>query len=308
MISPAAAETIPGISILVDDLVRVRGLLSGISGARTRRLGSVHSGAREVRLRGRGMEYEESRAYVSGDDFRTMDWRVMARTGEAHTKVFAEEKERRFLLAVDLSASMYFGTRNGFKSWAAAQVAAHAGWLATFAGERVGGLIVTPSQHSEIRPGKTRSGLLRVFHHLARTGMFEPLKPPFASRLGFLLSELKRVAKPGTNIALISDFMGIDEQALQTLSAITRHNQVSCYWIHDDCELEDWPAGRYPLLTEQGGIELDLAAGDTRAWLRQQQREHRERVEGLCTSFNLPLLPISCNRDVTPQILRGLGL
>jgi len=304
----AAADNIQGINIVVDDLVRVRGLLSGISGSRIRRLSSLHSGAREVRLRGRGMEYEESRAYVYGDDFRTMDWRVMARTGDAHTKVFAEEKERRCLLAVDLSASMYFGTRYGFKSWAAAQVAAHAGWLASFAGERIGGLIVTPAQHSEIRPDKTRSGLLGVFHHLSRAGISPPLEPPFTSRLNFLLSELNRVAKPGTNIVLISDFLSIDEQSLQTLSAITRHNQVSCYWIHDDCELEDWPAGHYPVLTEQGNIGLDMAVSDTRDWLRQRQKDHRQRIESLCTRFNLPLLPISCNRDITPQILQGLGL
>jgi hypothetical protein len=126
----AAADIVPGISIVVDDLVRVRGLLSEISASRIRRLASLHSGAREVRLHGRGMDYEESRAYVYGDDFRTMDWRVMARTGDPHTKVFAEEKERRSLLAIDLSPSMYFGTRYSFKSWAAAQVAAHAGWLA----------------------------------------------------------------------------------------------------------------------------------------------------------------------------------
>jgi len=304
----AAADNIPGISIVVDDLVRVRGLLSGISGSRIRRLSSFHSGAREVRLRGRGMDYEESRAYVYGDDFRTMDWRVMARTGDAHTKVFAEEKERRCLLAVDLSASMYFGTRYSFKSWAAARVAAHAGWLANFAGERVGGLIVTPGQHSEIRPDKTRSGLLGVFHHLSRAGMSQTTGPPFASRFNFLLGELNRVAKPGTNIALISDFLGIDAQALQTLSSISRHNQVSCYWIHDDCELEDWPAGHYPLLTEQGSIDLDMTAADTRDWLRQRQQQHRQRIESLCTSFNFPLFPISCNRDISPQFLQGLGL
>ena len=115
----------------------------------------------KVRLRGRGMEYEESRAYVHGDDVRTMDWRVMARTGEAHTKVFAEEKERRFLIAADLSASMYFGTRFSFKSWAAAHVAAHVGWLASFAGDRIGGLIVTPESHHEVRPGQDPIRLTR---------------------------------------------------------------------------------------------------------------------------------------------------
>jgi len=303
MTSPA--DNIPGISIEVDDLIRVRGRLNGISQARIRRRSSYHSGAREMRMRGRGMEYEESRAYVYGDDFRTIDWRVMARTGDAHTKIFAEEKERRCLLAIDLSASMYFGTRYGFKSWAAAQVAAHAGWLASFAGERIGGLIVTPTQHREIRPDKTRSGLLGVFNHLSRAGMLAT-RPPFASRLNFLLRELDRVAKPGTNITLISDFLGVDEQALQTLSAITRHNQVSYYWIHDDCELNDWPSGNYPLLTEQGTIELDMAASDTRDWLRQRQRLHRQRIESLSTGYNCPLLPVSCNRDITPQFLQGL--
>ena len=102
------ADNVPGIDISVDDLVRVRGQLSGLALAASRRRTSYRSDAREVRVRGRGMEYEESRAYVYGDDVRTMDWRGMARTGEAHTKIFAEEKERRFLVAVDFSASMFF--------------------------------------------------------------------------------------------------------------------------------------------------------------------------------------------------------
>ena len=119
-----AADKIPGVSIEVEDLLRVRSHLSGLTLANIRRRASYRSGARDTRSRGRGMEYEESRAYVAGDDMRTMDWRVMARTGEAHTKVFAEEKERRFVLAVDFSASMYFGTRFAFKTRAAAMVAA----------------------------------------------------------------------------------------------------------------------------------------------------------------------------------------
>ena len=121
----ARGDRIHGINIDLEDLVQVRNHLSGITINAIRRRASYRSGAREARVRGRGMEYEESRAYVSGDDVRTMDWRVMARTGEAHTKVFAEEKERRFLLAIDLSTSMFFGTRYAFKSWAAAQTAAH---------------------------------------------------------------------------------------------------------------------------------------------------------------------------------------
>ena len=143
-----AASQVSGVSIEVEDLVAVRGHLSGLSLNNIRRRASYRSGVRDARIHGRGMEYEESRAYVSGDDVKSMDWRVMARTGEAYTKIFSEEKERRFLLAADLSASMFFGTRYGFKSWACAHTAAHVGWLARFAGRPIYGQARSPGCRS----------------------------------------------------------------------------------------------------------------------------------------------------------------
>ncbi len=304
----ADADKVSGISIEVEDLVSIRGQLSGLSLANRRRRASHRSGAREVRLRGRGMEYEESRAYVHGDDVRTMDWRVMARTGEAHTKVFAEEKERRFLMAVDLSASMYFGTRFSFKSWAAAQVAAHVGWLASFAGDRIGGLIVSPESHHEVRPGKTRSGLLGVFHHLAQASNIELPVDASRNRLNFLLREINRVVKPGSIIALISDFIGIDEQSLELLSAIVRHNDISAYWIHDDTEINAWPGGHYQVVADRQKIGFDLLGNSSDNWLTQWQSKHRDQIESLTSRLNIPLLAVSCNRDITAQIVNNLAL
>lgn len=299
----AGVNKIPGISIDVDDLIAVRNQLGSRSRSRLRRRNSSRSGAREIQRRGRGMEYDESRAYVYGDDVRTMDWRVMARTGEAHTKVFAEEKERCCLIAVDLSASMFFGTRFAFKSWAAAQVAAHLGWLASYAGERIGGLVASPEYHSEIRPGKDRSGLLGVFHHLARAGELRPPGPGAGKRLNYLLNELTRVARPGADIQLISDFLGSDRQTLYALSAICRHNQVQAYWIYDNSEVDDWLPGDYPILNQQDQVHLDLNDRQHRAWLHEQLQDHRQRVESLCACFNIPLLAVSCNREISPQIL-----
>ncbi len=301
----ATADQLPGIEIEVDDLVRVRGQLSGMTLAAIRRRASYRSGARDTRNRGRGMEYEESRAYVAGDDVRTMDWRVMARTGEAHTKVYAEEKERRFLLAVDLSASMYFGTRRAFKSWAAAHAAAHLGWLACFAGDRIGGLVVAPDSHHEVRPGKASRSLLAVFHHLADASR-ETLPPANReSRLNFLLRELSRVVKPGSIIALISDFIGLDDESLEILSTLARHNDINVFWIHDRLETGAWASGYYPLIVDgrRGGIEITAEA----AWLRECQCRHRERIENLCSSLNLPLAALSCNQDINRQLLRALG-
>jgi uncharacterized protein (DUF58 family) len=299
-------DRIPGITIDVDELIAVRARLDRLTLRQIRRHASTHSDARAMRLRGRGMEYEESRAYVFGDDVRTLDWRVMARTGEAHTKLFAEEKERASLIAVDLSASMFYGTRFAFKSWAAAQLAAHLGWLASFAGERIGGLVVSSAHHAEVRPGKTRSGLLGLFHHLALADQRRGPSVAGASRLNFLLGELRRVARPGTDIVLISDFLGIDRDTLQALAVLTRHNQLYHYWIHDDSEISEWPRGGYPILSKQGAAILDLDDSRQRAGLKQHQQQHRQHIESTCSAFGIPMLPISCNRDVTRQLLQGL--
>ena len=302
------ASHVPGINIEVDELVRIRSQLPGLRLLSSQRRASYRSGAREVRIRGRGMEYEESRAYVPGDDFRTMDWRVMARTGEAHSKVFAEEKERHFLIAVDFSASMFFGTRFSFKSWSAAQVAAHVGWLSSFAGDRIGGLIVSPGTHYEVRPGKTRSGLLSVFHYLAQASDIE-LPPDLSqNRLNFLLRELDRVVKPGSIIALVSDFIGLDDQSSEMLSTLVKHNDVSAYWIHDETEVNPWPEGHYQVLVGRHRVGFDLAGAAQDAWLSQWQQAHRQRIEALTTRFNIPLLPVSCNSPVSTQILQNLVL
>lgn len=301
-------DKIPGVDVDVDDLIAVRAQLAGIPLAAMRRRTSYRSGARDTRVRGRGMEYEESRAYMPGDDVRTMDWRVMARTGDAHTKIFAEEKERRFLLAVDLSPSMYFGTRLGFKSWAAAQTAAHVGWLASFSGDRIGGMVVAPGFHREIRPGKTRSGLLGVFHHLAAASRVSPAEAGGENRLNFLLRELHRVVKPGAIIALISDFIGLDDESMDRLSALVKHNDISAYWIHDETEIADWPRGHYQVVAGERRIGFDLAGGGRDRWLAGQLQRHRQRVDSLASRFHMPLAAISCNRETGPQILKHLNL
>jgi uncharacterized protein (DUF58 family) len=301
-----AAEKIPGIHVDVDELIGLRAHLAGLAQASRRRRASYRSGGRDTRLRGRGMEYEESRAYMPGDDFRTMDWRLMARTGEPYSKVFAEEKERRFLLAVDLSPSMYFGTRHSFKSWAAAQLAAHLGWLASFSGDRIGGLIACPDYHREVRPGRTRAGLLGVFHHLAEASRAGAGAGNGASRLDFLLRELYRVVKPGAIIALISDFIGLDEESMEILSAVSRHNEVGLFWIHDDTETEAWPGGHYQVMLESRRIDFTLAGDDRDRWLLERQQRHRQRIEELAATFELALIPISCNHDIGSQVLQSL--
>ena len=293
---------IPGISVSMEELIGVRSLISEQQLRRIQRRSSNHSGAREARIRGRGMEYEETRAYVSGDDVRTMDWRVMARTGEAHTKIFSEERERRFLLAVDLSPGMYFGTRYAFKSRAASLAAAHLGWLANLSGARTGGVIVTPSRQIEVKPDKTRSGLMAVFHHLENASQISLPPSDTASRLNILLKELKRVAPAGSIISLISDFLAINEVTVELISGICRHCDLNLFWVHDQTETEPWLDGYYPVLAGDSSFDIEVSSRHSENLPQKLQLHHKSKIDSLVTGLNRPIYSISANHEVSAQI------
>jgi uncharacterized protein (DUF58 family) len=299
----AHRQDIAGVSVRLEELLNVQSRLSGLSLRNFRNLSSLGSGARRVRVRGQGMEYEESRAYVVGDDIKIMDWRVMARTGEAHTKVFAEERERSFILAIDLSSSMFFGTHYSFKSWSAAQLAAHIGWLATFSGDRLGGLVVSMDSQYPVKPGKTRTGLMSLFHRLAESCNVELPVTQANSRLNLILGELQHSVKPGSIIVVISDFLGIDENTPGLLQPLAKHNDMIAFWVHDRTETELWRTGPYPIEIGEDKFILDTANTVAAEWLSQQQQAHRSQVENLTSRFNIGLRPISCNRDITSQLL-----
>ncbi len=299
-------EKIPGVTVEVEDLINIRSRLAGLSLKKIRHRTSRSSGLRETRVRGRGMEYEESRAYAPGDDVRTMDWRVMARTGEPHTKVFTEEKERSVMLVVDLSSSMFFGTRFGFKSYTAAQTAAHLGWLVVQAGDRLGGLIASATAHYEIRPKKSSSNLMQIFHHLEHECNTELPISQQPSRLNFMLAELRRVIKPGSIIVMISDLLGIDDQTPAMMSSLARNNDVMIFWVHDRTETHRWPQGRYEILAKDSQLSLDLRASSAVQWLTQEQLQHKSAIEQLTHQFKIWMCPISCNEAVTPQLLKYL--
>lgn len=109
--------------VALDELIALAALAHGTSLARSRRSTALRSGGNASRWRGRGVDFRESRIYQPGDEIRHMDWRVTARSGKPHTKLFEEEREQGLLLAMDLNPGMRFGTRVRFKSVQAARAA-----------------------------------------------------------------------------------------------------------------------------------------------------------------------------------------
>ena len=163
-------------------------------------------------FKGRGMEFDESRPYQPGDDIRSIDWRVTARSGKTHTKLYREERERPVLIWVDLRKPMFFASQGMFKSVLAAKAAALLAWSSTQHNDRLGGIIFSEEQHNELRPKRGKSATLHFLQQLAkhsawdknnRNAMTDSIIESQSAE--HALNRLRRVAKPGSLIFLISD-------------------------------------------------------------------------------------------------------
>lgn len=155
-----------GIALSIEELLQYQSKASLINLSANRNQSSKMSGNYLARSKGRGMEFDEVRHYQTGDDIRTIDWRVTARTGKTHTKLFREEIERPVLIATDLSSNMHFGSKLLFKSVQAAHVAALVAWHAKGRGDRLGGIVFNEHRHLECKPRSRKQGVLHYLHNL----------------------------------------------------------------------------------------------------------------------------------------------
>lgn len=236
------------------------------------------------RLRGRGMEFSEVRNYQAGDEIRHMEWRVTARTGRPHIKVFEEERERAVVIFGDFSPSMHFGTRLAFKSVVAARLAALIAWTAVKQGDRVGGLLYSSDTHSEFTPRSRETGILPMLASLCdytkQPGPQGNVAPSIV--MSDELLRLRRVVKPGSILVLISDFYQMNLECIKHLTRICAHNDVLAYHISDALELAPPKPAIYAITDGQQEILLDT--GNSRVWSDYQTWCEQQRAD-LQTQF-----------------------
>lgn len=275
---------------------------------------SSGNGPHQSPTRGRGMDFSEVRHYQSGDEIRHMEWRITARTGKPHIKLYEEERERPVVVLVDFNPSMYFGTRRAFKSYVAAQLASLIAWMANATGDRVGGLVFSSNQHHEITPKSRNAGVLPLLALLTQytsyySQRYQKDKP---QALYNTLLRLKRVAKPGSLLVLISDFYTMNEAALKQLNRFRNHHDILAFHICDTLELSAPPAGFYPITDGTEILNLDtsdsnLAAAYNKACnarvqhLKSQFNQAGVRYIQVETTTDLPLLV----RQIFPRRNRG---
>ena len=190
-----------------------------------------------AKIKGRGMEFAEVRHYQAGDDVRTIDWSVTARTGKAHTKLFHEEKERPVFILLDLSDSMIFGSQFVFKSVQACHLASLLSWQAKHRGDRLGGIVFNQQQVAELKPQGRSKGLMRFLHQSQQLCLKQPIKKSeHPQSLLLQLKRLSRLAQTGSQVHLISDFSQLDAPCQKLLTLINRHNQINAWQVSDPLE------------------------------------------------------------------------
>lgn len=233
-------------------------------------------------FRGRGMEFDESRVYQAGDDMRSIDWRVTARTGTMHTKLFHEERERPVLIYADLGAAMRFGTRVRFKSVLAAEIAAQLAWIGLDGGDRVGGFLKTPHGIKSHPMSRSTSQLLQFLKAISEATTCElPEEDAAELPLGAMIDRIRHVCRPGTLVFLISDFADFDERAEKALRRLSMHAHVTNIFVYDQLDAM-LPTGRQRISDGIDSIALSaLSKADLEGYARAFA-DRRERLERIC--------------------------
>lgn len=234
---------------------------------RTRHLvAESFAGAYHAVFKGQGMSFEEVRPYLPGDEVRSIDWNVTARTGEPHIKRFIEERELTVLLLVDLSGSLDFGSRGRFKQALAAELAAVLAFAATSNQDRVGLLAFSDRVERMIPPRRGRRHVLRIVRDLLA------IRPAGrGTDLVLALDTLRHLLHRRSVVFLISDFEGQARPALisRALRAAARRHDLIAVQLSDPLDRELPPAGLLWLEDAESGARRLLDTGDA-AWRAAQ--------------------------------------
>ncbi len=273
---------------------------------------SRKSDAIRSRMKGRGMEYDESRLYQPGDDMRHLDWRVTARTGKAHTKLFCEERERPVFLSVDCRAPMFFATRGRLKTVVAAEIAALLAWGATHEGDRVGGVVFSERSHGELKPKRGRASVLRLLHELVVCSAIDPSEAdrtavPEAESgtryAGRALSHLSQLVHPGSLVFFISDFRNIDSAGESLMRQLAVHNEVFFILVFDPVEKQLPPPGDYRISDGSRDLRFNTADAEFARAYEALFLKRMARWQGVALKTNSGFLRC-CTSEVPFDVLK----
>lgn len=264
----------------------------------------VRAGTHLSKLRGRGMDFAEVRNYQPGDEVRHMEWRVTARTGKPHVKIYQEERERPVIVLADFNPTMIFGTRVAFKSVIAARLAALLAWTAVKQGDRIGGLLFSANEHTEFTPRGRDSGVLPLLASLSHyTDQSESQRIEKPRALSDALTRLRRVVRPGSIVVLISDFYTMDAESEKQLLRLRASNDVLAYHIYDPIEQTPPKPHQYAITNGQLELILDTGFASVRNAYQEYFTQKDERLKASFKRLQIQYVGVSAEMNLA-QLVR----
>lgn len=294
----------------LDSLIALQFKTGGFTLRHNQPVHSLLFGRRASHVRGRGLDFEELRSYVAGDDVRSIDWRVTARMRKPYVRVYSEERDRPTMLVVDQRINMFFGSRVSMKSVIAAEVAALAAWRVFHQGDRIGAFIFNDNATEEVRMRRSRATVLRILdrmvyqNRLLRGDSLSQLKP---GRLNEIIEAVARVCRHDALIIIASDFDGADQTTRDLLLHLSRSNDVICCLTYDQLAVHLPPAEQ--LIVSDGELQIELSLGEEK--MRKSILDASDTRLRFILSWQheigVPVLPISTAEDVSQQLRHLLG-
>ncbi|WP_349986162.1 DUF58 domain-containing protein [Stenotrophomonas sp. WHRI 8082] len=272
------------------ELVALRGSAVRPPAPRRGRVGQA--GQAPSAMRGRGMEYAESREYVAGDDARHIDWRVTARSGRTHTKLFQAERERVSLIVADTDPALYFGTRTRFKSVQAARVGAVAAWSAQRRGDRLAALRGSLTE-APIPPAGGTRGVLRVLDALSR---WYAAPPPDDAGLEHALHQARRVLRPGARMLVLADPLRAAAIPLAQWAGLAQHHEIDVLLMVDPLELEP-PRDALAFLAESRRVRVDLRSSAVRSHWQAHFADPLQQLQETLAARRIAVHVVATNVD-----------
>lgn len=304
-----------GINLGIRELIYYQGKTGLVNLSPRKTVQAKLAGAYLAKTKGRGMEFDEARHYQAGDDIRAIDWRVTARTGKTHTKIYREEKERPVFVLADLSASMQFGTQLMFKSIQAAHLSALLAWAARKRGDRIGGLIFNQFQHIECKPLTRQKAVLSFLNGLIKAqtqsiaAQQNPVSLAIQARQGVTFADacarVRRLAHPGSLIFILSDFSQLNDLAKQHISQLSKHCDVVAYPISDpfEHELPRVKISQRVALTD-GTTQQNILLGEqsTESQYKEQHQAYFTNIENVLKQCKAQVVSVSAGLPLEQQV------
>ncbi len=301
-------EEAPGIRVTLAELIDIRHRVREVPLFSTPHRRSPLVGLHHSRLRGRGIDFDQVRIYQPGDDVRTIDWRVTARTQEPHTKLFHEERERPIYLLVEQSQHLFFGSGLNFKSVLAAQAASLVGWAALGHNDRVGGLVFGNGEHHEIKPRRSKQSLLQLLDRLVHANrQLDSQQGVDPDAFGLALRRAREVLRPGSLAVILCDERTLSEAAEQQLSLLGRHVDLLLMPVFDPLDRALPAAGLLRFAQYGARLELDTRDAGIRQAYRLLGEARMARWQRLADRLRVILMPLNTQYELVAQLREYLS-